>query len=94
MGSRFVETLNADDITSPATYKSPFSILISVCENDAVCESYAFFHMMFNGSKSKLLFFKSRSSVMVSSEIMVNGEIVGMSKKNSSFRTYCIFDRS
>ena len=39
---------------------------------------------MFNGDKSKLLFFKGRSSVMMPSEIMVNelnGQIVGVSEK-------------
>ena len=31
---------------------------------------------MFNRNKDKLLFFNGKSSVMVNSEIMVNGEIV------------------
>ena len=35
---------------------------------------------MFNGDKSKLLFFKGSSSVMMPSEIMVNGQIVGVSE--------------
>ena len=41
---------------------------------------------MFNGNKSKLLYFrliKGRSSVMLPSEIMVNGQIVGVYEKNS-----------
>ena len=37
--------------------------------------------IMFNGDKSKLLFFKGRSSVMMPSEIKVNGQIVGVSEK-------------
>ena len=36
---------------------------------------------MFNGDKSKLLFFKGRSSVMMPSEIMVNSHIDGVSEK-------------
>ena len=36
---------------------------------------------MFNGDKSKLLFFNGRSSVMMPSENMVNGQIVGMCEK-------------
>ena len=47
-----------------------------------VSENYvAEYDIMFNGDKSKLLFFKSRSSVMMPSEIMVNGQIVGVSKE-------------
>ena len=38
---------------------------------------------MFNRNRSMLLFFKSKSSVMVPSEIMVNGEIVGVSEKKT-----------
>ena len=37
---------------------------------------------MFNGDKSKVLFFKGGSSAMMPSEIMVNGQIVGVSEKN------------
>ena len=77
MGSRFVGALAyADDITSLAPCKSALSILIRVCENYA-----AEYDTMFNGDKSKLLFFKGRSSVMMPSEIMVNGQIVGVSEK-------------
>ena len=50
------------------------------------------YDIMFNGDKSKLLLFKGRSSVIMPSEIMVNGQIVGVSEKNSSFRSYCIDD--
>ena len=77
MGSRFVGALAyADDITLLAPCKSALSILIRVCENYA-----AEYDIMFNGDKSKLLFFKGRSSVMMPSEIMVNGQIVGVSEK-------------
>ena len=77
MGNRFVGALAyADDITLLAPCKSVFSILISVCENYA-----AEYDIMFNGDKSKLLFFKGRSSAMMPSEIMVNGRIVGVSEK-------------
>ena len=41
---------------------------------------------MFNGNKSKLLYFrliKGRSSVMLPSEIMVNGQIVGVYEKKT-----------
>ena len=77
MGSRFVEALAyADDIILLAPCKSALSILIGVCENYA-----AEYDIMFNGDKSKLLFFKGRSSVMIPSEIMVNGQIVGVSDK-------------
>ena len=34
-----------------------------------------------NGSKSKLLYFKGRSSTIVPSEVLVNGEIVAISDK-------------
>ena len=67
---------HADDITLLALCKSALSILIRVCENYA-----AEYDIMFNGDKSKLLFFKGRSSVMMPSEIMVNGQIVGVSEK-------------
>ena len=77
MGSRLVGALAyADDITLLAPCKSALSILIRVCQNYA-----AEYDIMFNGDKSKLLFYKGRSSVMMPSEIMANGEIVGVSKK-------------
>ena len=77
MGSRFVGALAyADDITLLAPCKSALSILIRVCENYV-----AEYDIMLNGDKSKLLFFKGRSSVMMPSEIMVNGQIVGVSEK-------------
>ena len=77
MGSRFVGALAyADDITLLAPCKSALSILISVCENYA-----AKYDITFNGDKSKLLFCKGRSSFMMPSEIMVNGQIVGVSEK-------------
>ena len=77
ISSRFVGALAyADDITLLAPCKSALSILISVCENYA-----AEYDIRFNGDKSKLLFFKGRSSVMMSSEIMVNVQIVGVSEK-------------
>ena len=76
MGSRFVGALAyADDITLLAPCKSALSILIRVCENYA-----AEYDIMFNGDKSKLLFSKSRSSIMMPSEIIVNGQIVGVSE--------------
>ena len=90
MGSRFVGALAyADDITLLALCKSALSILIRVCENYA-----AEFDILFNGNKSKLLFFKGRSSVMMPSKIMVNGQIVGVFEKNSSFRSYYFDDGS
>ena len=77
LGSRFVGALAyGDNITLLAPCKSALSILIKVCENYA-----AEYDIMFNGDKSKLLFFKGRSSVMMPSENMVNGQIVGVSEK-------------
>ena len=79
MCSRFVGAVTyADDITlmAPCNSKSVISIRISVCENYA-----AEYHIMFNGDKSKLLFFNGRSSVTLPAEIMVNGQIVGVSGK-------------
>ena len=40
------------------------------------------FDILFNGSKSKLLFFKGRFSNGMESEIMVNEEIVNISDKH------------
>ena len=51
-----------------------YQILVSVCEKYA-----SEFDILFNGSKSKLLFFKGRFSNGMESEIMVNGEIVNIS---------------
>ena len=77
MSSRFVgELAYADDITLLAPCKSALLILIRECENYA-----AEYDIMFNGDKSNLLFFKGRFSVMMPSEIMVNGQIVGVSEK-------------
>ena len=77
MGSRFVRVLAyADDITLLVPCKSSLSILIGVCENYA-----AEYDIMFNGDKSRLLFFKCRSSVMIPSEIMINDQLVGLSGK-------------
>ena len=46
----------------------------------SVCEKYASeFDILFNGRKSKLLFFKGRFSNGMESGIMVNGEIVNIS---------------
>ena len=60
MGSRFTMALAyADDITLLAPCKSALSILISVCEGYG-----AEYNIIFNGSKSKLLYFKGRSSTM------------------------------
>ena len=60
IGSRFTGALAyADDmivdITLLAPCKSALSILVSVCEKYA-----SEFDILFNGSKSKLLFFKGR----------------------------------
>ena len=53
MGNRFTGALAyADDITLLAPCKSALSILVSVCETYA-----SEFDILFNGSKSKLLFF-------------------------------------
>ena len=58
MGSHFTGALAyADDITLLAPCKSALSILVSVCEKYA-----SEFDILFNGSKSKLLFFKGRFS--------------------------------
>ena len=88
MGSRFVGGLAyADDITLLGPCKSALSLLICVCENYA-----AEYDIMF---KRKLSIFESRFSVMMRSEIMVNGQIVCVSeKKHSLFRAYCIDDGS
>ena len=51
--------------------KSAISIIVNVCESYA-----AEYNNILNGNKSKLLFFKGISSVMVPSDIMVNGEKV------------------
>ena len=75
MGIRFTGALaSADDITLLAPCRSALSILINVCEDYA-----AEYDIIFNGSKSKLLYFKGRSSTMVRSEVLVNGEIVAIS---------------
>ena len=75
MGSRFAGALAyADDITLLAPCKSALSILVSVCEKYA-----SEFDILFNGSKSKLLFFKGRFSNGMESGIMVNGELVNIS---------------
>ena len=77
IGSRFVGAFAyADGITLLASCKSALSILIRVCEIYA-----AEYDIMFNGDKSKPLFFKSRSSVMMPSEILVNSQIIGVSEK-------------
>ena len=75
MGSRFAGALAyADDITLLAPCKSALSILVSVCEKYA-----SEFDILFNGSKSKLLFFKGRFSNGMESGIIVNGELVNIS---------------
>ena len=57
MGCRFTGApAYADDISLLAPCKSALSILISVCEDYA-----AEYDIIFNGSKSKLLYFKGRS---------------------------------
>ena len=75
MGCRFTGALAyADDITLLAPCKFALSIIIDVCEQYA-----AEFDILFNGSKSKLLFFKCRYASTITSGIMVNGEIVYIS---------------
>ena len=90
MDSRFTGALAyADDITLLAPCKSTLSILISVCEDYA-----AEFDIIVNGSKSKLLYFKGRSSTMVPSGVLVNGEIVAIFDKTVHFgHTMCTKDR-
>ena len=74
MGSQFVGALvYSDDITLLAPCKLALSILIRVFEYYA-----AEYDIMFNGNRSKLLFFKGRFSGMVPSEIIVNGQIVSL----------------
>ena len=75
MDSRFTGAFAyADDITLLAPCKSALLILVSVSEK-YVSE----FDILFNGSKSKLLFFKGRFSNGIESEVMFNGEIVNIS---------------
>ena len=75
MSSRFTGALGyADDITLLALCKSVLSILISVIEDYA-----DEIDIIFNGSKSKILYFKGGSSTMVPSEVLANGEIVAIS---------------
>ena len=75
MGSRFAGALAyADDITLLAPCKSALSILVSVCEKYA-----SQFDILFNGSKSKLLFFKGRFSNGMESGIIVNGGLLNIS---------------
>ena len=82
MGCQFADELPyADDITLLAPCKSALSICVNVCKNYA-----AEYDIMFNVYKGRLLFFKSRSSAMVPSEIRVNGEIVGESDKTVNLR--------
>ena len=71
MGSRLVWALAYTDDNT----------LLAPCIS-ALCKNYAAeYDIMLNGNKIKLLFFKGRSSVMMPSEIMVNGQIVGVSGK-------------
>ena len=89
MGSCFTGALAyADEITLLAPCKSALSSLISVCEDAAE------YDIIFNRSKSKLLYFKSRSSAMVPSEVLVNGEIVAISDKTVHLYTYYLYKRS
>ena len=90
MGSRFTGALAyADDITLLAPCKAALSILISVCE-DYVAE----YDIIVNGNKSKSLYFKGRSSTMVPSEVLVNGEIIAISDKIVHLgHTICTKDR-
>ena len=79
----------ADDTTLLTPCKSALSILISVCE-DYVAKN----DIIFNESKSKLLYFKVRSSSMVPSEALVNDEIVAISDKAVHLgHTICTKDR-
>ena len=60
MGSRFTGVLAyADDITLLSPCKSALSIFISVCELDYAAE----YDVIFNGSKSKVLYFKADSQL-------------------------------
>ena len=90
MGSRFTGApAYADDITLLALCKSALSILISVCEEYA-----AEYYIIFNGSRSKLLHFKGRSTTMVLSEVLVNDDIVAISDKTLHLgHTICTKDR-
>ena len=75
MCCRFTEALTyADDITLSAPCKSALSLMIDVCEQYA-----ARFDILFNGSKSKLLFFKGRSASAITSGLRVNSESVHIS---------------
>ena len=74
-GCRFTGALAyADDITLFGPCKSALSMMFDVCEQYA-----AEFNILFNGSKSKLLFFKGRYASTITSGIMLNGEIVHIS---------------
>ena len=75
MSWRFTGALAyADNITLLAPCKSALSIVIDVWEQYA-----AEFHLLCNGSISKLLLFKGRYASAITSGIMVNGEIVHIS---------------
>ena len=62
------------DITILAPCKSALSIMIDVCEQYATE-----FDILFNGRKSKLLYFKDISASAITYGIQVNGEIVHIS---------------
>ena len=68
MGCRFTGALAyADDITLLAPCKSTLSIIIDVCEQYA-----AEFDILFNGSKSKLLFVNGKHASAITSGIIVH----------------------
>ena len=76
MGSRFTGALAyADDITLLAPCKSALSILVSVCEKYA-----SEFDILFNGSKSKLLFFKG---IIISDNAVHLGHTISSSDRKS-----------
>ena len=74
MGSHFTGALAySDDITLLAPCKSALSILVTDCERYA-----SEFDILFNGSKSKLLFIKGRFSNKMEYGIMVHGIMVNI----------------
>ena len=77
----------ADDLTLLSPSRSGLATLVGVCERYATE-----FDIMFNGSKSKLLYFKGRYCSATQKGIQVNGEYVNISKRvvHLDHTMYCI----
>ena len=88
MGHRFSGALvYADNLTLLSPIRSFLVALVGECERYA-----AEFEIMFNGSKSKLLYFKGRYCSATQKGIQVNGECVNISKRavHLDHTMYCI----